>query len=37
MCQELAQVTNDPEGSMMDDLVKDADRLVSCLADKVSY
>ncbi|KAJ8758746.1 hypothetical protein K2173_000467 [Erythroxylum novogranatense] len=35
VCHELAQATNDPEGSLMDDLVKDADRLVSCLANKV--
>lgn len=35
MCHELAQATNDSEGSVMDDLVKDADRLVSCLANKV--
>lgn len=35
VCHELAQATNYPDGSAMDDLVKDADRLVSCLADKV--
>lgn len=35
VCHELTQATNDPEGSAMDDLVKDADRLVSCLANKV--
>lgn len=35
VCHELAQATNDPEGSVMDELVKDADRLVSCLANKV--
>lgn len=37
VCHELAQATNDPDGSAMDDLVKDADRLVSCLADKVEF
>nr|DAD22961.1 TPA_asm: hypothetical protein HUJ06_024424 [Nelumbo nucifera] len=36
VCHELAQATNDPESSVMDDLVKDADRLVSCLATKVA-
>ncbi|GMP72553.1 hypothetical protein CsSME_00030538 [Camellia sinensis var. sinensis] len=36
VCHELAQATNDPEGSAMDDVVKDADRLVSCLANKVA-
>ncbi|KAH9795886.1 protein MOR1 [Citrus sinensis] len=36
VCHELAQATNDPEGSVMDELVKDADRLVSCLANKVA-
>ncbi|KAJ9565978.1 hypothetical protein OSB04_001944 [Centaurea solstitialis] len=36
VCHELAAATNDPEGSLMDDLVKDADRLVSCLATKVA-
>lgn len=34
MCHELAQATADPDGSTMDDVVKDADRLVSCLANK---
>lgn len=34
MCHELAQATADPEGSTMDDIVKDADKLVSCLANK---
>lgn len=34
VCHELAQATSDPEGSAMDELVKDADRLVSCLANK---
>ncbi|PIN16310.1 Microtubule-associated protein [Handroanthus impetiginosus] len=36
VCHELAQATADPEGSTMDDIVKDADRLVSCLANKVA-
>ncbi|KAL0353122.1 UNVERIFIED_CONTAM: protein MOR1 [Sesamum angustifolium] len=36
VCHELAQATADPEGSTMDDIVKDADRLVSCLANKAS-
>ncbi|XP_071930544.1 protein MOR1-like isoform X1 [Coffea arabica] len=36
VCHELAQATSDPEGSAMDDVVKDADRLVSCLANKVA-
>ncbi|EEF28119.1 microtubule associated protein xmap215, putative [Ricinus communis] len=36
VCHELAQATGDPEGSAMDELVKDADRLVSCLASKVA-
>jgi cytoskeleton-associated protein 5 len=35
VCYELAQATNDPEGSQMDDIEKDADRLVSCLSNKV--
>lgn len=34
VCHELAQATSDPEGNAMDELVKDADRLVSCLANK---
>ncbi|KAH9626996.1 hypothetical protein KSS87_017847 [Heliosperma pusillum] len=35
VCHELlAQATNDPEGSAIDDTVKDADRLVSILAIK---
>ncbi|KAF2304599.1 hypothetical protein GH714_034662 [Hevea brasiliensis] len=34
VCHELAQATSDPEGNAMDELVKDADRLVSCLASK---
>ncbi|KDP34897.1 hypothetical protein JCGZ_09185 [Jatropha curcas] len=36
VCHELAQAIGDPEGSTMDELVKDADRLVSCLASKVA-
>ncbi|CAH1448437.1 unnamed protein product [Lactuca virosa] len=36
VCHELAAASNDPEGSLMDDLVKDADKLVSCLAAKVA-
>ncbi|XP_076948805.1 protein MOR1-like [Bidens hawaiensis] len=36
VCHELAAATNDPEGSLMDDLIKDADRLVLCLAAKVA-
>ncbi|KAI3495503.1 hypothetical protein L1887_37844 [Cichorium endivia] len=36
VCHELAAATNDPEGSLMDDLAKDADKLVSCLAAKVA-
>lgn len=36
VCHELAQATCDPEGSAMDDVVKDADRLVSCLANKAT-
>lgn len=36
VCHELAQATSDPEGSAMDDVVKDADRLVSCLANKAT-
>ncbi|XWS16703.1 hypothetical protein CRYUN_Cryun34aG0113700 [Craigia yunnanensis] len=36
VCHELTQATNDPEGSLIDELVKDADRLVSCLANKVA-
>ncbi|XP_058078323.1 protein MOR1 isoform X2 [Magnolia sinica] len=34
VCHELT--TTDPESSAMDDLVKDADRLVACLASKVA-
>ncbi|OMO82735.1 Armadillo-like helical [Corchorus olitorius] len=29
VCHELTQATNDPEGSLMDELVSDADRLVA--------
>ncbi|CAA2964834.1 MOR1 isoform X1 [Olea europaea subsp. europaea] len=36
VCHEWAQATMDPESSGMDDIVKDADRLVSCLANKVA-
>ncbi|XP_065860238.1 protein MOR1-like [Euphorbia lathyris] len=36
VCHKLAQATGDPEGSLMNVLVKDADRLVSCLASKVA-
>ncbi|KAI5348677.1 hypothetical protein L3X38_001564 [Prunus dulcis] len=36
VCHELAQSINDPEGGAMDELVRDADRLVSRLADKVA-
>ncbi|KAK8551075.1 hypothetical protein V6N13_119565 [Hibiscus sabdariffa] len=36
VCHELTQATKDPEGSLMDELMKDADRLVSCLANKVA-
>ncbi|XP_062109528.1 protein MOR1-like isoform X1 [Humulus lupulus] len=36
VCHELTQATNDPEGSAMDELIKDADRLASCLANKVA-
>ncbi|XP_068645428.1 protein MOR1-like isoform X2 [Aristolochia californica] len=36
VCHELAQATNDPESTAMDDLVKDADKLVACLASKVA-
>ncbi|CAA7389138.1 unnamed protein product [Spirodela intermedia] len=35
VCHELNQVTADPESSIIDDLVKEADRLVSCLANMV--
>ncbi|KAG9440986.1 hypothetical protein H6P81_016840 [Aristolochia fimbriata] len=36
VCHELAQAANDPESSTMDDVVKDADKLVACLASKVA-
>lgn len=36
MCHELLMAMNDPEGSGMDEILKDADRLVSCLANKAS-
>ncbi|XP_047310498.1 protein MOR1 [Impatiens glandulifera] len=36
VCHELAQATSGPEGSAMDAIIKDADRLVACLADKVA-
>lgn len=35
VCHELAQASNDPEEIAIDELVKDADGLVSCLANKV--
>ncbi|CAI9266620.1 unnamed protein product [Lactuca saligna] len=34
VCHELAAASNDPEGSLMDELLKVADKLVSCLATK---
>ncbi|RID69704.1 hypothetical protein BRARA_C01783 [Brassica rapa] len=36
VCHELAQASNDPDESAIDELVKDADGLVSCLANKVA-
>ncbi|GFQ07256.1 protein mor1 [Phtheirospermum japonicum] len=36
VCHELAQATADPDGNTLDDVLKDADRLVSCLANKVA-
>ncbi|KAI5327140.1 hypothetical protein L3X38_026536 [Prunus dulcis] len=36
VCHELVQSTDDPERSARDELVRDADRLVSRLADKVA-
>lgn len=36
VCHELLMAMNDPEGSGMDEILKDADRLVLCLANKVS-
>nr|GMD09039.1 Protein MOR1 [Ipomoea batatas] len=35
VCHELLMAMNDPEGSGMDEILKDADRLVLCLANKV--
>lgn len=35
VCHELDTVTNDPESSGMEEIMKDTDRLVSCLANKV--
>ncbi|XP_073061679.1 LOW QUALITY PROTEIN: protein MOR1-like [Primulina eburnea] len=35
VCHELGQVTADPEGSSMGDIMKDVDRLVLCLAKKI--
>lgn len=35
VCHELSQAANDAESAVMDDLVKDSDRLVSCLTGKV--
>ncbi|OAY83553.1 protein MOR1 isoform X1 [Ananas comosus] len=32
ICHELAQASGEPESSLIEDLVKEADRLVSCLA-----
>ncbi|CAH9141710.1 unnamed protein product [Cuscuta epithymum] len=36
VCHELGIAMDDPEGSGMDQIVKDADKLVSCLANKVA-
>ncbi|XP_077250058.1 protein MOR1-like isoform X3 [Tasmannia lanceolata] len=36
VCHELTQASSDPESTTMDDLVKDADRLVASLATKVA-
>ncbi|KAL3643399.1 Protein MICROTUBULE ORGANIZATION 1 [Castilleja foliolosa] len=36
VCHELAQATSDSDGNTLDDVLKDADRLVSCLANKVA-
>ncbi|XP_077214159.1 protein MOR1-like [Tasmannia lanceolata] len=36
VCHELAQATNDPESSIINDLIKDANRLVASLATKVA-
>ena len=35
ICHELTQAT-DPESTVLEDLIKEADRLVSCLAVMVS-
>lgn len=32
ICHELTQATNDAESSFVEDLVQEADKLVSCLA-----
>ncbi|ERN06467.1 hypothetical protein AMTR_s00016p00260400 [Amborella trichopoda] len=37
ICHELTQATNEPEIIAMEDLIKDVDRLVSCLATKVYH
>nr|GMD91866.1 protein MOR1 isoform X1 [Ipomoea batatas] len=36
VCHELGLAMEDPEGTGMDEIVKDADKLVSCLANKVA-
>ncbi|GJU32403.1 hypothetical protein Tco_1175992, partial [Tanacetum coccineum] len=36
VCQEFEAISKDPEVHLVDDLIKDADRLVSCLAAKVA-
>ena len=35
VCQEFEAISKDPEVHLVDDLITDADRLVSCLAAKV--
>ncbi|XP_019170142.1 PREDICTED: protein MOR1-like [Ipomoea nil] len=35
VCHELLMAMNDPDGSGMDEILKDADRIVLCLANKV--
>ncbi|KAG0466434.1 hypothetical protein HPP92_018014 [Vanilla planifolia] len=35
VCHELTQASNDPDGCVNEELVKEADRLVSCLANMV--
>lgn len=35
VCHELTQASSDPDGSLNEDLVKETDRLVSCLATMV--